>query len=292
MAAPDIANEPMRNVDPEVAAGFGHEWSTFSQGEAALSAADRDQIFQSYFAIFPWSALPASPVGLDVGCGSGRWSVLVAPRVGHLHLLDASAEALAVARQNLAPFANTSFHHASVGDIPVADGSLDFAFSLGVLHHVPDTQAAINAVAAKLKPGAPFLIYLYYALDNRPAWYRLLWRLSNVARMAISRLPAAARLGVSQAIAVSVYWPLARLAALVERIGLNADAMPLEAYRHRSFYVMRTDAYDRFCTRLEQRFTRDEIEQMLTRAGFAEIRFSDAVPYWCAVGRKRRGPQR
>jgi hypothetical protein len=53
------------------------------------------------------------------------------------------------------------------------------------------------------------------------------------------------------------------------------------------FYVMRTDAYDRFCTRLKQRFTRQQIWQMLTDGGFNEIRFSEKVPYWCAIGKKR-----
>ena len=162
-----------------------------------------------------------------------------------------------------------------------------FAFSLGVLHHVPDTEAAIRAVAIKLKAGAPFLIYLYYALDNRPWWYRAIWHFSNVFRVIISALSPTVRLFISQIIAVFVYWPLARIAAFVERVGFSPAAMPLESYRHRKFYVMRTDAYDRFCTRLEQRFTREQIEQMLTSAGFNEIRFSNNVPYWCAVGRKR-----
>jgi ubiquinone/menaquinone biosynthesis C-methylase UbiE len=280
-------NDVTRNIDHEVAAGFGHEWSTFRQGEDEFSPADREAIFQSYFHIFPWNELPPDPVGIDIGCGSGRWSVMVAPKVGHLHLLDASEDALAVARANLAEVSNVSFHLASVGDIALEDNSLDFAFSLGVLHHVPDTAAAIRAIATKLKVGAPFLIYLYYALDNRPCWYRAIWRLSNVFRVVISLLPPAARLVVSQIIAVVIYWPLARLAALVERIGFSPAAIPLESYRHRKFYVMRTDAYDRFCTRLEQRFTRQQIEQMLAAAGFSEIGFSDKVPYWCAIGRKR-----
>jgi hypothetical protein len=86
---------------------------------------------------------------------------------------------------------------------------------------------------------------------------------------------------------VFVYWPLARLAALVERLGFSAAALPLESYRNRAFYVMRTDAYDRFCTRLEQRFTRAQIGDMMTTAGFQDIRFSERVPYWCAVGIKR-----
>jgi SAM-dependent methyltransferase len=283
----DLMHDATRNIDPDVAAGFGHEWSTFRQGEHDFSPADREAIFQSYFHIFPWDELPPNPVGIDVGCGSGRWSVMVSPKVGHLHLLDASEDALAVARANLSEATNVSFHLASVGNIPLEDNSLDFAFSLGVLHHVPDTTAAIRAIATKLRVGAPFLIYLYYALDNRPWWYRAIWRFSNLFRVIISALPPTVRLIISQIIAVVVYWPLVRFAALVERVGLSPAVIPLESYRHRKFYVMRTDAYDRFCTRLEQRFTKCQIEEMLTGAGFDEIRFSDAVPYWCAVGKKR-----
>lgn len=63
--------------------------------------------------------------------------------------------------------------------------------------------------------------------------------------------------------------------------------IPLDSYHNQTFYVMRTDAYDRFCTRLEQRFMWRQIEQMLTDAGFGEIPFSDTVPYWCAVEKKR-----
>jgi hypothetical protein len=50
---------------------------------------------------------------------------------------------------------------------------------------------------------------------------------------------------------------------------------------------MRTDALDRFGTRLEKRFRRDQIAAMLEAAGFANIRFSDGEPFWCAVARKR-----
>ena len=50
---------------------------------------------------------------------------------------------------------------------------------------------------------------------------------------------------------------------------------------------MRTDALDRFGTRLEQRFTRDEIKQMMHNAGLENIKFSDSKPFWVAVGFKR-----
>jgi ubiquinone/menaquinone biosynthesis C-methylase UbiE len=275
------------NLDLQVTRGFGREWSTFRQDSDHLSQQQRQAIFDDYFRIFPWHLLPASGgVGLDVGCGAGRWSVLVAPRVQHLHLLDPSAEALNVARDNLRGMNNVSYHLNIVAAIPLPSKSLDFAFSLGVLHHVPDTEAAIAAIADKLKPNAPFLLYLYYALDNRPLWYRLLWRVTDLARFIVSRLPHPLRLAISQIVAALIYWSLARVARFVSRRGRSASALPLSYYADKSFYVMRTDAYDRLCTRLEKRFRRSEIERMLTRAGFKDIAFSSTQPFWCAVGIK------
>jgi len=59
--------------------------------------------------------------------------------------------------------------------------------------------------------------------------------------------------------------------------------MPLAWYRNMSFYVMRTDAYDRFCTKIEKRFSKSQIEAMLLRANFRDVRFSNVEPYWCAI---------
>ena len=275
------------NLDLQVTRGFGQEWSTFCQDVDHLSREQRQAIFDDYFRIFPWHLLPpGGGVGLDVGCGTGRWSMVVAPRVRHLHLLDPSAEALNVAKENLRGMNNVSYHLQSVAAIPLPPKSLDFAFSLGVLHHVPDTEAAIAAISDKLKTNAPFLIYLYYALDNRPIWYRLLWRITDFVRLVVSRLPHPLRLVISQMVAAPIYWPLARIARFMSRRGRSASALPLSYYADKSFYVMRTDAYDRFCTRLEKRFRRSEIERMLTRAGFKDITFSSKQPFWCAVGIK------
>jgi ubiquinone/menaquinone biosynthesis C-methylase UbiE len=271
----------MKNVDLKTVKGFGREWSSFDQ--EGMSTRERASIFNDYFHLFPWDHLLANSVGADIGCGSGRWAAMVAPRVGHLHLVDASSEALAVAKEKLSGQANCSFYRASVGDLPFPGASLNFAYSLGVLHHVPDTAEALKSVAAVLKKGAPFLVYLYYAFDNRPLWFRLLWKASDMARSAISGLPYSLRLPVCQAIAALVYWPFSRVARLLEAVKRLPESWPLAYYRDKSLYVMRTDALDRFGTRLEQRFTRAQIEEMLRRAGFVGVRFSTKPPYWCAV---------
>ena len=277
-----LASSQNTNLDSATVAGFGDEWSRFTQ--EGLDPGARDQIFRDYFEVFPWKELPDGAVGADIGCGSGRWAQVIAPRVGLLHLVDASQDALAVARRNLEDAPNVQFHHASVGALPLDDGSLDFAYSLGVLHHVPDTAAAIRTVARKLKPGAPLLLYLYYAFDNRGSAYRTLWKLSDGVRRIVSRLPFALRYPASQLLAFTIYWPFARSAWLMDRLGLLPSGWPLAYYRDKPLYVLRTDALDRFGTRLEQRFSRTEITAMLEQAGFGEIHFSDRAPYWCVVG--------
>lgn len=277
------------NADSATVTGFGEEWSLYDQ--SVLGDREASQIFDAYFRVFPWERIAADATGFDLGCGSGRWARLVARRVGLLHCIDASAAALAVARRNLSALRNCEFHEASVDRIPLPDASQDFGYSLGVLHHVPDTARAVRDCVAKLKPGAPFLLYLYYAFDNRPWWYRLLWRISDVPRRFISRMPFRMRAVLTMAIAVFIYWPLARIARAAEKAGGTVDPLPLSGYRHRSFYTMRTDALDRFGTRLEQRFTRDEMQSMMWDAGLTNIRFSEEMPYWCAVGLKREEQQ-
>jgi hypothetical protein len=85
-----------------------------------------------------------------------------------------------------------------------------------------------------------------------------------------------------------VYYPLARGAALAERLGMDVDHWPLSAYdRRRSFDMMRTDSLDRFGTRLEKRYSRDQMEALLHDAGLTDIRFCSSV-FWCAVGTRSR----
>lgn len=272
------------NLDPATVEGFGQEWSAYDQ--SGLVGEEYLRLFDGYFRIFPFDDLPNDAEGFDLGCGSGRWAAGVSPRVGLLHCIDPSEQALRVAKQNLKGHANTRFHHAAADTIPLADSSQDFGYSLGVLHHVPDTARAMADCVRKLKPGAPFLVYLYYALDNRSPWFRVIWRATDLGRRAIAPLPFGLRKAISAGIAAVAYWPLARLSWLLDRAGANVSAMPLSAYRYRSFYSMRTDALDRFGTRLEQRFTRGQIEQMMRACGLTDIRFSEKEPYWVACGRK------
>ena len=273
----------MSNIDAKTVASFGDEWSRFDQ--RAMSDHEAKKVFSEYFLIFPWNELPDMAEGFDMGCGSGRWSRWVAPKVGHLHCIDPS-DAIDVARANLADFDNVTFHRASVDAPCLPSSSQDFGYTLGVLHHVPDTEAAIRSCVDLLKIGAPLLLYLYYAFDNRRWWFRAMWCCSDLGRRLVCKLPPRLKHALTDVIALLVYLPLATVCRLLDRLGCNVADIPLSYYRNHSFYTMRTDARDRFGTPLEQRFTRQQIKKMMEGAGLANVHFSEAAPFWCAVGIK------
>ena len=272
------------NMDAETVASFGDEWARYDQ--SSMSYSEASEIFMEYFSVFPWDTLPSNPVGFDMGCGSGRWAKFVAPKVGRLNCIDPSS-ALDIARRNLIDFKNVEYIKASVSESGIPINSQDFGYSLGVLHHVPDTESAINSCVSILKSGAPLLVYLYYAFDNRGWVYRLLWRASDLVRRIICKLPSRFKHLVTDVIAAIVYFPLARLSLLLDKVGINAVSIPLFFYRNHSFYTMRTDSRDRFGTPLEQRFTKQQIKSYMERSGLIDIKFSDNAPYWCAVGIKK-----
>jgi len=279
------ASKVPKNADQKVVDGFGDEWARFDQRD--LEDSELQAAFDGYFKIFPWEKIGATAEGFDMGCGSGRWAKLVAPRVGKLNCIDPSERALSIARENLSGHANCSFFCYSVDETALSQSSQDFGYCLGVLHHIPDSLSGLKSCVRILKPGAPLLVYLYYAFENRPLWFKLIWKVTDPARRIVSRLPYKIRYALSQLIAALIYWPLARTSRVAESIGLNVSNFPLSYYRHRSFYTMRTDALDRFGTRLEKRFTKDQIFTMMSESGLESINFSDTPPFWCAIGYRK-----
>jgi len=275
----------IKNVDQDVVRGFGEEWHSYNQ--SSLNDDEGKDLFNRYFNIFPSNFLQKNKVGIDIGCGSGRWAKYVSPLVKDLYCVDASENALNVAKNNLADFDNCFFVHATTDALSNLDKKFDFGYSLGVLHHIPDTKKALVDCVSVLKKGAPFLLYLYFAFDNKPIWYRMIWRASDPIRFIISRTSFPVRKFITTLIALFIYFPITRIALIFDKLGLASDNMPLATYKNTSFYTMRTDALDRFGTKLEQRFTKKEIYTMMQDVGLENIEFSKDIPYWTACGYKK-----
>jgi SAM-dependent methyltransferase len=272
------------NIDLTTVESFGEEWSRFNHFDDEELKLCGDE----YFDITDASSVSKNTLALDLGCGSGRWSRYLAPHVKFIEAVDPS-EAVLAASKNLEDFDNVRVTKASVDNLPFADNSFDLIFSLGVLHHIPDTGKAIVTATKKLKPDGYFLLYLYYRFDNRGMIFKSLFYLSHIVRLIVSKSPKFLKQFLSELIALFVYMPFVIFARLVKSFGGSEiyESLPLAYYVDKSFYIIRNDSLDRFGTPLEQRFTKKEITNMLEVAGMKNIVFSEQQPYWHVIAQKK-----
>ena len=273
-----------KDLDKNVISDFGNEWKSYDQSDVEEN--ELKQNFNQYFSIFPNEELTKDKEGFDLGCGSGRWAKQIASKVKTLNCIDPSKDAINVAKKNLKNFDNIIFFDEENYDKVLRDNSQDFGYCLGVLHHTSQTREGLKFCNKILKKNAPFLIYLYYSFDNRPFYYKLIWKCSDLLRKIISKLPFRIKKIITDFIAMIVYLPLARLAFFLNKFQINNHNFPLSDYKNKSFYTMRTDSLDRFGTKLEKRYTKLEIEKLLKESGFTNIIFSEKMPFWVATCRK------
>lgn len=276
---------PESNIDAKTVSSFGDEWKAFH----GFDEKDLKRIGDMYFDIVTDEMLNEKSTVIDIGCGSGRFIRYLNGRFGKLVGMDPS-RAIFAADELIGKNEKAELLMASTDNIPFPDNTFDFGYSLGVLHHIPDTRKALNDCVAKVKPGGYFLLYLYYNLDNRPFYFKIFYWLSNLIRLGVSKLPAKPKRWVCNVLAVLFYMPFVLLCRFLRWLGVSEKVrkyIPLQAYERQSFYVIRNDSLDRFGTPLEQRFTKKQIQEMMTHAGLTDIIFSEKIPFWHAVGRKK-----
>ena len=277
------------NLDQGVIDGFGHEWAAFDYAETETAEA-LDAQFAAYCAPLDLGDFnPTTSVAGDFGAGSGRWSSRLAPYFSLVYALEPSNGASQVLRRKFTGDPKIVVLQETVGANSIPAASLNLAMSLGVLHHIPDTALAIKDVSRSIKPGGVFLCYLYYNLENKPTYYKVIFKGVNVMRRVISASPQKVRRLSATVIAAIVYWPLARLSRVLSKLGRDTSNLPLHHYADMPFVMLANDALDRFGTSLEQRFSKAEITEMLRAADFdlTTLKFSDSEPFWTfAVNKK------
>ena len=275
-------NRKDENLDQGVIDSFGHEWATYDYGETETSEA-LDAQFMAYCAPIDLTQFnPKTSLAGDFGAGSGRWSSRLSPHFSLVYALEPSDGANSVLKNKFSNDPKIVVLQETVGSNSIPLASLDLAMSLGVLHHIPDTGLAIKDVSRRIKPGGVFLCYLYYSLENKPAYYKMIFKAVDGVRRVISVLPQRVKQLVTSTIAALVYWPLARLSKVLNKLGIDTSNVPLHHYADMPFVMLANDALDRFGTTLEQRFSKAEITEMLRVADFdiSTLKFSDKEPFW------------
>ena len=161
------------------ARAFGYEWNTYrvtSREEDCvtlfwLTGADPalyDKLpVSDVFTFYPTrgdvqkvdgSQLAGQTV-LDIGCGMGKYLAVVseyAKMVVGLDLSEALVRAQALTRER----PNVHLVQGNILAPPLQAGCADFAYSVGVLHHTPDTHAAFWRSASLVRPGGQLVVWL------------------------------------------------------------------------------------------------------------------------------------
>lgn len=272
------------NIDESVVASFGEEWSKFH----TFTDKDISDLSHTYFDIITNEIINKETYMLDAGCGSGRFSKFLSARAGFIEAMDPSNAIFAADTLIGKEISNIRLTKASINNMPFADESFDFVMSIGVLHHIPDTQQAMNDCVRKVKKGGYFYTYLYYKLDNRGAAFKFIYEIVTLIRKGISALPSIPKKIACDIATFLLYMPVILLGRLIKLAGLRklAAKLPLAYYQDKSFFIIRNDALDRLGTTLEQRFSKKEVTDMMSAAGLEQIVVSDIEPYWHAVGKR------
>jgi 2-polyprenyl-3-methyl-5-hydroxy-6-metoxy-1,4-benzoquinol methylase len=156
------------------AASFGYQWHRYQKTQLD---SDQDEVRESERHFLAKTALRPEDVRgklvLDVGCGMGRFAEVATRWGARVVGVDLSAAA-EVAARNLAGREFVAFQ-SDVFALPFAPESFDIIYSIGVLHHTPDCEAAVKMLEKYLKPGGLLVVWLYSGYNK---WYRFsdFWR--------------------------------------------------------------------------------------------------------------------
>jgi ubiquinone/menaquinone biosynthesis C-methylase UbiE/uncharacterized protein YbaR (Trm112 family) len=264
----------------ETALSFGFEWHRFPEMHGEWK-----QSFLNYMQPHGPEFFRGKKV-LDAGCGNGRFAHYAAKYGAEVWAIDLGP-AVEVARRNIENAGEAQAIQADLHCPPFAPESFDFIYSIGVLHHLPDPEAAFQNLLRYLKRGGEVQIYLYWKPEGQPVKRALLAGVT-AARQVTTRLPHAVVHALAYPAAAAAYtsfvWPYQVLRRLPGLSSL-AEKLPMKQYASFPFRVCVNDQLDRFSAPIENRYTREDVAGWLKRAGLEDIKVNAAYG-WVATGRK------
>ncbi len=242
------------------AASFGRQWNWFratqldSQNGGDLSARQLAETTG-------WSdAESRGRLLLDAGGGAGRFAEVAAAKGAEVIGVDLS-DAVEAAHRNLGSHPRVHIVQADIFALPFRPGTFDLAYSIGVLHHTPDTRQAFRCVADMVKPGGRLAVYLYYRSAATAG--------SDLLRRVTTRLPPVVALALC-ALAVPAY-PLYRIPIVGRVLQFVCPISPQPGWKARWL-----DTFDWYTPKYQWKHGYPEVVRWFQENGFlGPLHFGD-----------------
>jgi SAM-dependent methyltransferase len=263
------ASDDKRRVRRGSPERFGYSWQRFSR----LSP-EQEQQFRRWTCLLDPDTDWKQKIFLDVGCGMGRnsyWAMTYGAAAGLA--IDVDERSLDAARRNLADYPSVEVRFASIYELD-KENAYDIAFSIGVIHHLEEPNAALQKMANAVRPGGQVLIWVY-GYENMALYVNVL----NPLRKAVfSRLPV-------NLVKMLAYVPAALLFAL-----LRLNMFKLEYFKLLSGFSFRHVhhiVFDQMLPRVSNYWKRSEVLDLMTQAGLVDIEIEWVNQMsWTAMGSK------
>jgi SAM-dependent methyltransferase len=251
------------------AESFGYLWAKSSPGSEVYDTGSY------HFSKMERSLPLGRPEGLvlDAGCGDGIDLAIQAQRDGveavGVELSDGGC-ASAYLRTRELPRGHVV--QADLCRLPFADGTFDFAYSYGVLHHLGVPENGLREIVRVARPRAHVAAYLYEDFSERSALLRWALAIANTARRWTTHLPARVLYNLCRVAAPVVFALFTVPARLGRRIPLLAPVADSVPFRHGTGpFSLVGDLYDRFSAPVEFRYGRKTATAFFANAGLRDI---------------------
>jgi uncharacterized protein YbaR (Trm112 family)/ubiquinone/menaquinone biosynthesis C-methylase UbiE len=258
---PDTFSDEQRAT----AEAFGYEWTHFSHIDDTYENEFLDWVHpvqKDYF---------AGKLILDGGCGKGRHTALAAAfGASDVVGIDIS-DAVEAAFANTRHLPNAHIVQADIYHVPLRP-VFDYAYSIGVLHHLPDPKAGFLSLVRCLKTKGRMSAWVYGAEGN---WW-ITHLVSPVRTVVTSRLPPAVTKALSFAIALPmqaalklIYRPVnQRLPGLKRLLFYNDYLYSISGFSFRENY---STVFDHLVAPTAFYISREEFSEWMTEASLSDV---------------------
>jgi len=146
-------------TNEEYVSSFGDEWHLFKKVKNSKPYMSKDEM--TNYLDLNKSDIENKTI-LEIGCGAGPYLDISAREYGAKHIIGVDlSRAVDAAYENVGNLKNVTIIQANLFYLPFKNATFDLIYSLGVLHHTPNTKDAFNAITPFLKQKGLASIWLY-----------------------------------------------------------------------------------------------------------------------------------